>query len=67
MLKIYHYLLYFHLFEYSYAITTHLSQGSQYPSVVFLKEKDFFGNENDYYRLLYTAATRAIDSLTFVY
>lgn len=55
------------LFEYSYAITTHLSQGSQYPSVVFLKEKDFFGNENDYYRLLYTAATRAIDSLTFVY
>ena len=55
------------LFEYSYAITTHLSQGSQYNSVVFLKERDFFGNEDDYYRLLYTAVTRAIESLIFVY
>lgn len=55
------------LFEYAYAITTHLSQGSQYENVVFLKENNFFNNEDDYYRLLYTAVTRAISSLTYVY
>ena len=54
------------LFEYAYAITTHLSQGSQYDNVVFLKEKNFFNNEDDYYRLLYTAVTRARESITYV-
>lgn len=54
------------LFEYAYAITTHLSQGSQYDNVVFLKEKNFFNNEKDYYRLLYTAVTRARESITYV-
>ena len=54
------------LFEYAYAITTHLSQGSQYDNVVFLKEKNFFNNEKDYYRLLYTVVTRARESITYV-
>ena len=53
-------------FEYAYAITTHLSQGSQYENVVFLKENNFFNNEEDYFKLLYTAVTRAINSVIWV-
>lgn len=54
-------------FEYAYAITTHLSQGSEYDDVVFLKEDNFFGNKRDYQRLLYTAVTRAKTSIKYVY
>lgn len=54
------------LFEYAYAITTHLSQGSQWSNVLFMKENNFFHNDDDYFRLLYTAVTRAVDSITYV-
>ena len=43
------------LFEYAYAITVHLSQGSSWKKVVIYDEK--YGD--DYYNSLYTAITRA--------
>lgn len=50
------------LFEFAYAITVHLSQGSQYDNVVFLLEK--MGWDKDFNkRLQYTAITRAIKSI----
>lgn len=52
-------------FEFAYAITVHLSQGSQYPNVLFLNER--FLNDTDYKRFLYTAITRAIESITIVF
>lgn len=53
-------------FEYGYALTTHLSQGSEYPRVLFIDEPAF-----DYEtrcKLKYTAVTRAsysVDILDF--
>lgn len=51
-------------FEYAYAITTHLSQGSEYPRVLFMDEK--FQNREMQKRLRYTAITRAKDMVTYV-
>lgn len=51
------------LFEFAYAITVHLSQGSQYPNVLFLKE-DMGLNKEDRKRHAYTAITRASESIT---
>lgn len=53
-------------FEYAYAITTHLSQGSQYPIVTFLREGNYIGSKEDYIRLQYTAVTRARDGVSVV-
>lgn len=44
-------------FEYGYALTTHLSQGSEYPRVLFIDEPAF--DSETRCRLKYTAATRA--------
>lgn len=44
-------------FEYAYAITCHLSQGSQYNNVIVYDER--IGNRDYYNRWLYTAITRA--------
>ena len=52
-------------FEFAYAITTHSSQGSQYPNVVFLDEKNTF-DKDTYRRLQYTAITRAMEKITIV-
>lgn len=52
------------LFEYGYAQTVHLSQGSQYPNVLFLNEQFLHGE--DYKRFLYTAITRASETITIV-
>ena len=52
------------VFEYAYAITTHSSQGSQYPNVLVLNENFLYGD--DYRRWLYTAITRASDRVTIV-
>ena len=54
-------------FEYAYALTCHLMQGSEADDVIFLKEDNFFGNKRDYQRLLYTAVTRAKTSIKYVY
>jgi len=47
-------------FQYGYAITVHSSQGSQYDNILIINEN--FMKEN-YYRWLYTAVTRAVNSV----
>jgi exodeoxyribonuclease-5 len=54
------------IFEYAYALTGFSCQGSQWNNVTILQEEDFFHNERNYRRLLYSEITRAIDSVTFV-
>ena len=51
-------------FEYAYAITVHLSQGSEYPSVLYMDET--FHDPETLKRLQYTAVTRAVDRITYV-
>lgn len=48
-------------FEFAYAITVHLSQGSQYPNVLFLDEK--MSSPDFTKKLEYTAITRAQKSI----
>lgn len=55
------YFTYFNKFEFGYAITCHLSQGSQYDKVVVYDER--MGDNEFYSKWLYTAITRAIDKL----
>lgn len=50
-------------FELAYAITTHLSQGSQYGSGVFIEE---FLNRNIMKNLIYTGITRFFNKLIYV-
>ena len=52
-------------FEYAYMITTHLSQGSQYPSVLYLDEQFSWDRETQA-KLRYTAITRAMDRISIV-
>lgn len=54
-------------FEFSNAITTHLSQGSQWPNIVMLVEKMPFLTRDTYMKLLYTGITRAEHQITVVY
>ena len=51
-------------FEYAYAITVHISQGSEFPRVLFIGES--FWDREMTMRLWYTAFTRATESLTVV-
>jgi exodeoxyribonuclease-5 len=52
------------LFELGYAITCHLSQGSQYEKVIVFCERM---GDNDYYKKwLYTAVTRASEKLILI-
>lgn len=51
-------------FEYAYAITVHLSQGSEYPSVLFLDT--FFQSAELTRRAEYTAITRAQEAVTII-
>lgn len=52
--------------EYAYAITTHSSQGSQYPSVLYMHEE--FSSDKDFLKkLLYTGITRAQEYVTVVF
>lgn len=52
-------------FEYAYMITTHLSQGSQYSSCLFIDEP-FGGDRDTKQKLRYTAITRAINRIDIV-
>lgn len=52
---------YYDKFEFGYAITTHLSQGSQYENVFYYKER--MGNSDFTRKLDYTAITRARQGL----
>jgi exodeoxyribonuclease-5 len=51
-------------FEYGYAITTHLSQGSEWENVIIIEE--FLGDYNYMKKWLYTAITRASKKLVIV-
>lgn len=51
------------LFEYAYAITTHLSQGSEYRSGIFYEE---YLNGNDQNSLVYTGITRFRNYMIYV-
>ncbi len=51
-------------FEYGYAITSHLSQGSEYDNVLFIDE--FFWDKELNIRSSYTAVSRAKESITIV-
>lgn len=51
-------------FEYAHAITVHLAQGAEYPTVVFM---DSFNRDNEFHmRIRYTAVTRATQRLYYV-
>lgn len=49
--------------EFAYALTTHLSQGSQYPNVIYIEE---YLNKDIQRQLNYTGVTRAVNSLIYV-
>lgn len=49
-------------FEYGYAITCHLAQGSEFNSVLLFNER-FSRSNDDYSKWLYTAITRAVNML----
>jgi len=53
-------------FEYAYAITVHLSQGSEYPRVLFMDEPFGHAKRDMIKRLRYTAITRARDSIDYI-
>ncbi|WP_051302511.1 ATP-dependent DNA helicase [Salibacterium aidingense] len=55
---------YFNMFDYGYAITTHKSQGSQWPKVAVQYQP--MGNKDSQKKLLYTAITRAQEKLILV-
>lgn len=59
------YMFMYDKFEYSYAISTHKSQGSGWNNVLFLYE-DFMNTDDSNKKLLYTGITRAIEQLTVV-
>lgn len=55
---------YVNRFEFGWAITTHLAQGSQYDNVVLFVEK--MGSRSYFNKWLYTAITRAKKKITIV-
>ena len=60
-----HYNYYYDKMEYAYAITTHNAQGGGWQNVLYLHE-DFMRNPVDRKKLMYTAITRASESITIV-
>ena len=56
---------YYDKIEYAYAITCHASQGSQYGKVLYMHE-DFMRDPEDRKKLIYTALSRAIESVIVV-
>lgn len=56
---------YYDKFEFAYAVTCHKVQGSQYPYVLYMHE-DFMRNNEDKKKMLYTAITRATETIGIV-
>jgi hypothetical protein len=56
---------YYDKMEYAYAITCHASQGSQYGKVLYMHE-DFMRDSEDRKKLIYTALSRAIESVIVI-
>lgn len=55
---------YYNQFQFAYAISAHLSQGSQYNKVLVYDEH--MGNRNYYSKWLYTSITRAVSGLVLM-
>lgn len=53
-----------HLFDFAYVNTVHLTQGGQYPKVIYFEENVF--DPDTQRRLNYTACTRASEALIYV-
>lgn len=53
-------------FTYGYALTVHKSQGSQWGKVLIIDESDVFKSRDTRQKWLYTAITRAQDTVTVV-
>lgn len=53
-----------HLFDFAYVNTVHLTQGGQYPKVIYFEENVFDAETQR--RLNYTACTRASEALIYV-
>jgi len=51
------------LLDYGYAMTTHKAQGSQFTKVGIVPERPVMVDDDTYTRWLYTACTRAVESL----
>ena len=56
----------FDLFEYGYAITCHLAQGSEYANILIDMRNSYFRDRLFYRQWLYTAVTRATDTVTII-
>ena len=56
----------YNLFELGYAITCHLAQGSQYNDVCIVLDSYIWNNKKFRKQWLYTAVTRAINSITIL-
>lgn len=54
------------LFDYGYSLTVHKSQGSQFKHVFLMFERPYEVDPDDFRRWLYTATTRARETLTIV-
>lgn len=54
-----------HLFDFGYALTTHKSQGSQWPDVMVIADRGYMG-EAEWRRWAYTAITRASEKVIIV-
>ena len=59
------YAFYYDKMEFAYALTVHSSQGSQWKNVLYLHEY-MKGSDEDNKKLLYTALTRAVESVIVV-
>lgn len=53
-------------FDYGYCITVHKSQGSQFDDVLLVDDKFLFWDKLNRTRWLYTAVTRAVDSVMVI-
>jgi exodeoxyribonuclease-5 len=62
----YHRLRELQQFDYGYCITVHKSQGSQFDKVVLVDDKFLSWDRTNRTRWLYTAVTRAVDSIIVI-
>ena len=56
---------YYDKFEYAYAISVHVSQGSEFKKVLYIHE-NFMNNKEDEIKMMYTGITRASESIGIV-
>jgi exodeoxyribonuclease-5 len=54
------------LFDYGYNLTVHKSQGSEWPCVILVNERNGYMSDDEYTRWLYTGITRASERLFII-